>query len=471
MVFSDPLFLYLFLPVLLVVYFLAPRNLRNGILLLASLGFYAIGERKYTAVMLASITVNYVVGRMLDSGRFRDRRVVLGVGIAINIGALVFFKYTNFLLGEVNRALTSLGQAPIAFSHIHLPLGISFFVFQGMSYLIDVYRREIPAESSLFRFALFKALFPQLIAGPIVRYPDIAKQLNFREISYDNLARGSERFIVGLAKKVLLANPAGAAADQLFALPLEELSSPLAWLALFSYAVQIYFDFSGYSDMAIGLGRVFGFEFRENFNYPYISTTITEFWRRWHLSLSTWFRDYLYIPLGGNRGGPRRTYINLFIVFATCGLWHGASWNFLIWGFWHGFLLAVERAGLSRLLERMPRAVGHVYAMLAVLIGWVFFRVETLHDALGFMNALVSSDPTPNSQPVGFFLTPELMLTLSAAVIGSTPWPRKLLDGWCRRAPDWAAGSGLVLGAFALLLLCSLKVAAGAYSPFIYFRF
>lgn len=470
MVFSDPLFLFLFLPVLLAIYLAAPRRARNAILLIASLGFYAIGEHEYTLVMLGSITLNFLVARALESERFGSRKLVLCLGIALNLIALTFFKYANFLGGELSHLLVALGLAPLEFAPIHLPLGISFFVFQGMSYLIDVYRREIPAEKSLFRFALFKALFPQLIAGPIVRYPDVARQLELRIVTSENLTRGSERFVVGLGKKMLLANPTGAVADQIFTLPANELSTPLAWLGLICYGMQIYFDFSGYSDMAIGLGRVFGFEFRENFNYPYTADGITDFWRRWHLSLSTWFRDYLYIPLGGNRLGPRRTYLNLFIVFGLCGLWHGASWNFLIWGMWHGALLAAERAFLARWLAPLPALLRHVYTLAAVGIGWVFFRAETLTDSLAYLGAMLS--PTAGSgQPLGFYLSLELMVVLAAAFIGSSAWPKRLVTERASKLTPRALLLTQCAGIVLLLALSEAKIAAGAYSPFIYFRF
>jgi len=470
MVFSDPLFLFVFLPLLLTAYLLVPLVFRNPLLLGASLGFYAIGEGQYTAVMLASIAFNYCTARILDGAASSRRKAVLALGIAVNLGALVFFKYANFLVAEINRLLATFGQLHLDLAPVHLPLGISFFVFQGMSYLIDVYRKEVPAERSLFRFALFKALFPQLIAGPIVRYPDVAAQLPNRQISLEKLTRGSERFILGLSKKVLLANPTGAVADQIFALPLSEVDGSIAWLGLVCYAMQIYFDFSGYSDMAIGLGRIFGFEFRENFDYPYVARSVTEFWRRWHLSLSTWFRDYLYIPLGGNRLGPKRTYLNLFTVFALCGLWHGASWNFLIWGLWHGTLLAVERAFLSRKLEG-KRALGHVYALVAVAVGWVFFRAGTLEQALAYLKALAMVGSATAGKPVGSYVTSELLLVLAAGALGSTSWPKRALATFRERVPEWAALAGLLLGTSALLLSCATKVAAGAYSPFIYFRF
>jgi len=471
MVFSDPLFLFLFLPLLLAVYLVVRRPYRNGVLLAASLIFYASGEGWYAAVMLASVALNFAVGRALERTDPARRRPVLVLGITGNLLALVAFKYLGFLVVELNRLLHALGLGVVEVPHVHLPLGISFFAFQGMAYLVDVYRGEIAAEKSPFRFALFKAFFPQLIAGPIVRYGHVARQLENRDITPLGLGRGTERFVVGLSKKVLLANPAGAVADQIFGLPGAELSTATAWLGLICYAVQIYFDFSGYSDMAIGLGRIFGFELRENFEHPYAASSVTSFWRRWHISLSTWFRDYLYIPLGGNQRGSARTYANLFIVFALCGLWHGASWNFLVWGLWHGTLLTVERAFLGRRLALAPALVGHVYTLLAVIIGWIPFRTETLGEATHYLGALFSAQPIAAAQPFGFYVNSELLLVLAVAAVASSPWPNRLLERGLGRAPAWAGAAGVLTGACVLLLLCGMKVAAGAYSPFIYFRF
>jgi alginate O-acetyltransferase complex protein AlgI len=471
MVYSDPLFLFLYLPLLLAAYLASPLAVRNPLLLVASLGFYAVGEQQYTVVMLGSICLNYLFGRALDSDRFANRLRMLWLGLALNLLGLLFFKYTNFLAGELNHLLKMLGQPGFNPPHIHLPLGISFFVFQGMSYLIDVYRREVPAERSLFRFALFKSLFPQLIAGPIVRYPDVAKQLHSRHLVLSEFTRGAERFIIGLGKKVLLANPTGAVADQVFALPNTELSTPIAWLGLVCYALQIYFDFSGYSDMAIGLGRCFGFTFRENFDYPYSAVTVTEFWRRWHLSLSTWFRDYLYIPLGGNRLGKTRTYVNLFIVFALCGLWHGASWNFLIWGLWHGSLLALERGALANPLARASRTMSAAYTLVAVGAGWVFFRAESLSQAVTWLATLGGLGDATGGQPFGYFWNTELALVLIAAGVGCTPWPKRAFRTLIDAGPPWLVQSSVLVGVATLLVVCGSRVAAGAYSPFIYFRF
>jgi alginate O-acetyltransferase complex protein AlgI len=481
-VFNEPLFLFAFLPIVLWGYVLSPRALRNTLLLAFSFAFYAVGEGKYAAVLLGSIVVNYAVARWMDGARvanggtlgaprwWADRRLALAVGITINIGALLFFKYTPLLAAELARVVSWMGMSPPQVPAVHVPLGISFFVFQGVGYLMDVYRREIPAEKGPLRFALFTALFPQLLAGPIARYSDLAQALSSRKLATDDLARGAERFIIGLAKNVLLASPAGTVANQIFGTQVSDLRAPSAWLGLTAYAVQIYFDFSSYSDMAIGLGRMFGFRLRENFDYPYVSSTVTEFWRRWHMSLSSWFRDYLYIPLGGNRRGPGRTYFNLFVVFAVCGLWHGANWNFLFWGLWHGFLLVTERALLARVLSRMPKVLGHAYTLLAVLIGWVFFRTDSLANAQGFLQALVRGSPAGLSE-VSQYLTTEFCLVLCAAAIGSTPWPRSLVGRWSQTAPRWMVVPTLLVGVGGLLLLASMRVAVNTHSPFIYLRF
>jgi alginate O-acetyltransferase complex protein AlgI len=481
-VFNEPLFLYAFLPIVLWGYVLSPRILRNVFLLAASLAFYAIGAGKHAAVLVGAIALNYAVARWMDGasvarGRldgatrwWTDRRVALGVGIAINAGALLFFKYTPLLAPELGRALSWMGKSPLELPEVHAPLGISFFVFQGLAYLIDVYRREIPAEREPLRFALFTAFFPQLLAGPIARYSDLAPALSARPPAMDDLARGAERFVLGLAKNVLIARPLGAVADQIFGAQVADLRAPSAWLGLTSYALQIYFDFSSYSDMAIGLGRMFGFRLRENFDYPYVSSTVTEFWRRWHISLSSWFRDYLYIPLGGNRRGPWRTYFNLFVVFAVCGLWHGANWNFLFWGLWHGALLVAERVVLARVLARVPGVVGHAYALLAVLLGWVLFRTDSLANAQGFLLALVRGSPEGLTE-VSRHLTTEFCLVLCAAGIGSTPWPRVLVRRFGEWAPRWVVVPTLLVGVFGLLLLASMRVASSAHTPFIYLRF
>jgi alginate O-acetyltransferase complex protein AlgI len=416
----------------------------------------------------------------------------LAIAVTINLVVLGVFKYANFFADNLN-ALLQLGQAqPIAVPRVLLPIGISFFTFHAISYVIDVSRRDATAQKSPVHAALYLLLFPQLVAGPIIRYRDIADQLARRVVSIDDFAYGVRRFVIGLAKKVLIANVVAGPADRIFGLPAAELSTAHAWLGLVCYTLQIYFDFSGYSDMAIGLGRMFGFRFPENFRWPYVATSVTAFWRRWHISLSTWFRDYLYIPLGGNRVSPARRYSNLVTVFFLCGLWHGASWNFVLWGLWHGSFLVIERVLFYRRDRKERRAEQrsaisassavasgvlawpiwpHVYTMAIVMIGWVFFRAETLTGAVAFLRSLagmVEAAPTPYS--VGWYLTPELWLALAAGAVGSTPWVPALavrIDdgrGWSVPLVNTAA---LVL----LLLLSIMSMAARSYSPFIYFRF
>ena len=471
MVFASPIFLFLFLPLTLAAYFAVPRGGRNGVLLVASLVFYAWGEAPYLVLVIGSVLFNYAVGGAI--GRNEDaqaRKRWLALGVAGNLTALGIFKYANFAAANVNAIAPILAITPIALAAIPLPLGISFFTFHAISYVVDVYKGNARAERNLPRFALYILLFPQLIAGPIIRWRDIAAQLPEREQRIADFAYGVRRFVLGLGKKVLVANTLGHTADRIFALPVSDLTAPIAWLGLCCYTLQIYFDFSGYSDMAIGLMRMFGFRILENFNYPYISRSIREFWRRWHISLSNWFRDYLYIPLGGNQRGERRAYANLVIVFLLCGLWHGASWPFVLWGIWHGVFLVIERAGL----DRAVRAIGpfaHAYALLAVMGGWVLFRCDTLTHAIGYYGALVGSAAGDTSRhPLPEYLDPFVLATFAVGVIFATPLARRI-GQWRDRI-----GSPLALGLdtawlVAVFLLASAFLAAGTYNPFIYFRF
>src|SRR5215831_6851224 len=405
MVFSSPIFLFLFLPITLGVYFVLPWRARNFWLLGASLVFYGWGEPKFVLVMLVSIVGNYALARWID--RVDDpkrRRVPLTIAVVLNIGLLAVFKYTDFAVQNVNTVLSDLDLRTLRLPDIALPIGISFFTFHALSYVIDVYRRVVPAQRSLFYIGLYISLFSQLIAGPIIRYHDVANQLEQRSVSRGDFAYGVERFVVGLGNKVLIANSLAGPADLVFSIPSDQLTLPVAWLGLACYTLQIYFDFSGYSDMAIGLGRMFGFHFLENFNYPYISQSLTEFWHRWHISLSNWFRDYLYIPLGGNRISPRRTYLNLVIVFFLCGLWHGAAWNFVFWGLFHGAFLVAERMGLSRVLTGWRTPWRHVYLLLVVMVSWVFFRASTLSHAWSFLAAMVGLSPASGIEhPLGLY--------------------------------------------------------------------
>jgi alginate O-acetyltransferase complex protein AlgI len=477
MVFASPIFLFLFLPLTLVAYFAVPRGGRNGVLLVASLAFYAWGEAPYLVLVIGSVLFNYAIGSAIGRTEGQTaRRRWLAVGVAGNLTALGIFKYANFAVANVNALAPVLAITPLAVAAIPLPLGISFFTFHAISYVVDVYKRNAQAERNLPRFALYILLFPQLIAGPIIRWRDIAGQLPQRERRLADFAYGVRRFVLGLGKKVLIANTLGRTADQIFALPAADLTTSVAWLGLVCYTLQIYFDFSGYSDMAIGLMRMFGFRILENFNYPYVARSIREFWRRWHISLSNWFRDYLYIPLGGNQRGERRAYANLVIVFLLCGLWHGASWPFVLWGAWHGVFLVIERMGVDRALRRMG-PLAHAYALVAVMGGWVLFRCETLGQALAYYAALAGRGMGEASRhPLAEFLDPFVAVTLVLGVAFATPLAQRI-----GRWRDRAAATPGVVGHAALaadvawlalvFVVASAFLAAGTYNPFIYFRF
>ena len=375
MVFSSLLFIFVFLPLVLIAYYAVPARVQNIVLLLFSILFYAWGEPVYVVLMLFSCVFNYVVGREMEQTPNRAR-AVLTFGIIVNVAMLGFFKYWGFLLGTIN----AIPFINIPYHDLALPIGISFFTFQAISYLVDVYRQETPAQRNLIDFSLYIAMFPQLIAGPIVKYHDIAQQLRNKRVSADDFNYGIQRFVIGLGKKVLLANNLGAVYTGVCALGAGEQSVAAAWVGIFCYTLQIYFDFSGYSDMAIGLGRLFGFHFQENFNYPYISQSITDFWRRWHISLSSWFRDYIYIPLGGNRVKPSRHVLNILVVWMLTGFWHGAAWNFMLWGLYYGLLLLLEKYVLIRVLEKLPAPVRIIYSLFVVIIGWVLFSQPSLGD-------------------------------------------------------------------------------------------
>lgn len=384
MVFSSIIFLFFFLPLFLACYHLLPW--KQAVLLLFSLLFYVFGEVLYTYVLLLSIALNYLAGLWIARATGQLRRLAIAVCVGANLLLLASFKYLAFLYGIAASILPRHFPGPAP--EVHLPLGISFFTFHAISYLVDVYRRDVPAESNPVDLAVYITMFPQLIAGPIIRFHNIRDEIHKRRVTADMFSEGVQIFVIGLAQKVLVANVVAVPADAIFALDEAQRGTAVAWLGIVCYTLQIYFDFCGYSTMAIGLGLMIGFHFPLNFNYPYISQSITEFWRRWHISLSAWFRDYLYVPLGGNRHGALRTYRNLVIVFLLCGLWHGAAWNFVVWGLYHGAFLVVERAGLRGVLERLPAAVGHAYALLAILIGWVFFRADTLPHAIAYLQGM-----------------------------------------------------------------------------------
>jgi alginate O-acetyltransferase complex protein AlgI len=478
--FTEPTFLFLFLPILLALYFATFSRVHgaygNWLLLVASVIFYAKGGGAFTWLMLGSITFNYWMAIAVDRGRDSGRaKPILAAAVAVNLIVLGVFKYANFFADNVSTLFLVLGLHPLVVPRVLLPIGISFFTFHAISYVVDVYRRDATAQKSPVHAALYLLLFPQLIAGPIIRYRDLADQLAERVVTLDGFACGVRRFIIGLAKKVLIANVVAGPADAMFGLPFDQLSAGHAWLGIICYTLQIYFDFSGYSDMAIGLGRMFGFTFPENFRWPYIADSVQDFWRRWHISLSTWFRDYLYVPLGGNRVSPARTYVNLVTVFFLCGLWHGASWNFVIWGLFHGTFLVIERL-VSRRRVRAREAgtpvrqlALHAYTLIVVMAGWVFFRAETLPGAIAYLRALAGLSlamPTPFT--VQWYLTPELWLALAAGVIGSMPWIPALARD---REPSWTFGLASTAALVALLAACVMQMAARTYNPFIYFRF
>lgn len=470
MVFSEPTFLFFFLPLTMAFYFLMPGKIKNLFLLIVSLIFYAWGEGLFLLVILAMIALNYFFALWIDqAGQPRARLLLTQIGVALNIVVLAYFKYAYFFASNITG-----DDALLAYTRsIHLPIGISFYTFQALSYLIDVYRREVAAQRDPIKMALFISLFPQLIAGPIVRYSEIEKELMDRKVTRSDFAVGMERFVIGLAKKILIADPLGLVADQIFSVPLDGLSTPLVWAGVICYTFQIFFDFSAYSDMAIGIGRMFGFKFPENFNFPYIATSVTEFWRRWHMTLSRWFRDYLYIPLGGNRCGRLRNYFNLFLVFLVCGFWHGSSWNFVLWGAYYGIFLVLERLGLLVFLARLPRLLAHAYLLLIVMVGWVPFRAETSEQTWAFLALMFApgAGEAAALYPLERFINGYVLFTLLLAVIFSMPVGR-----WFARRFVQTDGGGLRrygYSGFVATIFCLSVVAAGAasYSPFIYFRF
>ena len=465
MVFTSPTFLFAFLPLVLILYYILPFNYKNALLLIASLVFYAWGESTFVLVLLTSVCVNYVFGRLIS--QHSHMKAYLYLGVAINLAILVFYKYLHFILLNFNID-SSFGQS------IHLPLGISFFTFQAISYLVDIKNERAHVQKNIINLGLYISFFPQLIAGPIVRYNHLAKQLLNRIHNNELFVAGIERFSYGLAKKLLIANALGAVADPIFALDSDQISFSLAWLAIVCYALQIYFDFSGYSDMAIGLGRMFGFRFQENFNYPYIATSLKDFWQRWHISLSAWFRDYVYIPLGGNKKGSLRTYFNLFMVFILCGFWHGASWSFLLWGIIHGSFLVIERLGFSQVLSRLPKFLRHLYTLLVVLIAWVFFRLEDFSNALAFLAKMFYINHEDSYlYDYHYFITNQFSITFVIALLLATPLMRKLVTYYPSMAFEGTTSLHIqrVFCIVLCLLISVILVSASTYNPFIYFRF
>jgi alginate O-acetyltransferase complex protein AlgI len=502
MVFSSISFLFLFLPVTLLVYHLLflPvslkhktaeiwRHLANLFLLISSLFFYFWGEPWMVWIMITSTVIDFFCG-LLISGAFHKGKIEhleengsrttfqktgLLVSIISNLGFLFFFKYFNFGIDSFNVLVPESWRLHSVIK-VTLPLGISFYIFQSMSYTIDIYRGHVKATRNIIDFSAFVTLFPQLVAGPIVRYSTIADQLVHRIITLQSFSSGVQRFILGLAKKVLIANTVARTADWVFSLSDNQLTAPLAWAGILCYTLQIYYDFSGYSDMAIGLGRMFGFEFLENFNYPYISRSIQEFWRRWHISLSTWFRDYLYIPLGGSRKSEKRTYLNLLTVFFLCGLWHGASWTFVIWGMYHGFFLIAERSGFGKILDRMPFWSRHLYTVIVIMGGWTIFACDSFPHALYFFRALAGLNRTDIPLLWQDYFRIDLSIAVIWGIVFSTPLLRLIHCGNLKiteRLPVLGHFSALlqIAGLLILLLLSIMFLASGTFNPFIYFRF
>lgn len=467
MLFSSAIFLFLFLPFVLLVYYFTPKKLKNLCLLLVSLAFYSFGEGELVLLIIVSTLIDFSAGIIIEKGK---KRLGLLLSIIANVSFLSYFKYASFAYENFYSLAQFLGFDYVSSSipNIILPLGISFFTFQTMSYTIDVYRGNIKANHNIIDFATYVTLFPQLIAGPIVRYIDIHKQLQHRTQNISQFSEGVERFIIGLAKKMIIANNLAYVADAAFEMPLNDLSTLAAWIGIMAYTFQIYFDFSGYSDMAIGLGKMFGFDFLENFNYPYISKSIREFWRRWHISLSTWFRDYLYISLGGNRKGNTRTYINLTIVFLITGLWHGASWNFIFWGAFHGFFLIIERIGLNSILKRIYAPIAHIYTLLVIVISWVFFRANTLTEAFQYLEKMFSFDFVQDINYTSFYITKEVLFIFVLAFVFSIPYSRKILNKKFNSINFRLFKKVLVVFIF---IISIIYIAIDTYNPFIYFRF
>ncbi len=458
MVFSSLMFLFRFMPLALLAYYIAPRFMKNGVLLLVSLIFYAWGEPKYVLIMFLSIAVDYIASNGM--ARYREskfkKNAFMALSVATNMGLLLTFKYTNFFIENINW-IGGFSLSPVALT---LPLGISFYTFQTMSYSIDVYRGKVAPEKNLIDFGAYVCLFPQLIAGPIVKYVDVQRELKQRHMNLDQMTEGVRYFIMGLSSKVLIANPMGQLWNDVTVLGVDQVSTPLAWIGIIGFAFQIYFDFSGYSLMAIGLGKMLGFEFPKNFDFPYMSKSITEFWRRWHMTLGSWFREYVYIPLGGNRKGVRRQMLNLFIVWFLTGFWHGASWNFIFWGLYFALFLVVEKVFLLKRLERY-RGLSHVYAMFVVLIGWVIFANEDL----GALGAHLKSLFTLNGGDDYKYALSQYGTTLVLAVFFSTPIIKKIYQRFENR--PILVGTGLM----ALFALCVAYLVDASFNPFLYFRF
>ncbi len=455
MAFTSPIFLFLFLPISVFLYYVFPQRFRALLLLLYSILFYIWGQGNYVLVLLLVVFLNYLLGLGIRT----YRKPLLIIGIVLNVGILAVFKYFNFSVGNIN-AIFGLHINPASWQ---VPLGISFMTFMAIAYLVDVYRGNAVPSMNPFNLAFYLSFFPKITSGPLDRYNGIVEQLPDRKADMERIANGIKRFIIGLGKKVLIADILAPMVNQIFSVPIGDLPTETAWLGIIAFTLQLYFDFSGYTDMAIGIGRIFGFELMANFNYPYVSASIREFWRRWHLTLSSWLRDYLYIPLGGNRGTTLRTVFNLMIVFLVCGIWHGASWTFVAWGLWHGLFMALERIKILRFKVISP--LRHIYALLVIMIGWVFFRAESITYALGYLKSMFVSGQVNPAYDYSVYLNLVVVIAMIAGIIGSMP----VIPLLSRFAGKWRIASvtsvAWLLGIFALSIL---EIASGFYHPFIY---
>lgn len=468
MVFSSVLFIFVFLPVFLIIYYLNPRFLRNLVLVIASLIFYAWGEPVYILIMIFASIFDYMNGILIEKYR-NDKfkaKVILVFSLVVNLGILCFFKYYGFIVHNMNLVF----HLNLVAKSLPLPLGISFYSFQSMSYVIDVYRNKAKAQKNLIDYTAFVTMFPQLVAGPIITYTSISEQLENRKESFALFGEGAEIFIIGLSKKVLLANNIGSLWDSIKVTPIGEISVLSAWLGIIAFTFQIYFDFSGYSDMAIGLGKMMGFDLMKNFNYPYISKSVTEFWRRWHMTLGMWFREYVYIPLGGNKDGKLKQYRNIFIVWFLTGLWHGANWNFIIWGVYYGVFVTIEKVFLLKWLEKRPKFIAHIYTLLVVVVGWVFFEFESMPNGISFIKAMFGfgSNPIINKNALYYLYTNIILFIILP--ICSTP----LLKNISLYIKEKTKSFGVVVMPIMymlLLVLCTAYLVNQSYNPFLYFRF
>lgn len=467
MLFSSMTFVFVFLPIVLLLYLVTKKELHNPILLIASIIFYAWGEPRYLAIMLLTIIINWLGAIAVD--KFKNhKKLYLALTIIANLGFLIYFKYFNFLIDNCNHIF----HAHIDPLNIVMPIGISFYTFQALSYVVDVYRGDCKVQKDIYKLALYICLFPQLIAGPIVKYHDVAEQIDSREVNFEKVDLGVKRFIIGLSKKILIANTMGAIADKIFIQSPDTFSPLIAWLGSIAYTFQLYFDFSGYSDMAIGLGLIFGFKFMENFNYPYISKSITEFWRRWHISLSTWFKEYVYIPLGGNRHGKLNTLKNLGIVFLLTGIWHGAAWNFIFWGMWHGFFIILEKIinikeFEKKYTQKWVHFLQHIYCILAFVIGWVMFRSDNMNYAWTYIKNMFGLVKIHDIvYGLSYYIDTFEVIIFFFAILCSIPVFAKILD-----VKNKFAKIAINIWLIILFILSSATIAASTYNPFIYFRF